>query len=290
MNPVRALHLPAYLGFFSGQFRKMLAYRTRYVTGIVSYLVYVTTYYYLWRAVFSHRAAGAVVAGYTLDQMVTYVAISWIARSAYFNNVDREIAEQVQNGSIAVALSRPVSLQGTVVAGALGEGLFRFCFFTLPIGAVILLLFPVGAPASPLHAAAFLVSCALSQVILTHVNFLVGMCAFPLKNIDGVMRMKHYLIEILSGLLLPVALFPGWLQALSSWLPFQAIAYVPSSLWLGHLRGPAPAGGPLAWLAAEPGQLVARALLVQLGWVALLAVVANLVWRRATRRLVVQGG
>ncbi|MSP16989.1 MAG: daunorubicin ABC transporter permease [Myxococcales bacterium] len=284
MNPVRALHLPAYAGFFSGQFRKMLAYRTRYVTGIISYLVYVTTYYYLWRAVFLHRAPGAQIAGFTLDQIVTYVAISWIARSAYFNNVDRELAEQVQNGSIAVALSRPVSLQGTVVAGALGEGLFRFCFFTLPIGAVIFLLFPVAPPPSLLHAIAFVLSCALSQVILTHVNFLVGMCAFPLKNIDGVMRMKHYLIEILSGLLLPISLFPDWLQALSSWLPFQAIAFVPSSIWLGHARG------GIGWLGDDPTQLIVHGLAVQAAWVAALALLCAFIWRRAARSLSVQGG
>lgn len=284
MNPVRALHLPAYVGFFAGQFHKMLAYRTRYVTGIVSYLVYVTTYYYLWRAVFLNREPGSAIAGFSLDQMVTYVAIGWIARSAYFNNVDRELAELVQNGTIAVALSRPVSLQGTILAGALGEGLFRFCFFTLPIGVVIFLLFPVALPATLLHGAAFVVSCVLSLIVLTHVNFLVGMCAFPLKNIDGVMRAKHYLIEILSGLLLPISLFPGWLQTLSAWLPFQAISFVPSSIWLGTPRG------GIRWLGATPGELIARGLAVQAAWVIALALASAFVWRRATKRLTVQGG
>ncbi len=283
MNPVRALHLPAYAGFFVGQFHKMLAYRTRYVTGIISYLVYVTTYYFLWRAVFSRRAPDDAIAGFSGAQMATYVAIGWIARSFYFNNVDRELAEQVQNGSIAVALSRPVSLQGTIVASTLGEGLFRFLFFTLPISVAIFLLFPVAPPASALHAAAFLLSCVLALAILTQLNFLVGLCAFPLKNIDGVMRAKHYLIELLSGLLIPVAMFPGWLQSLSAWLPFQAISYLPSSLWLGHARAGAE------WLGGD-ATLIGRVLAVQAAWVVTLAAIGAFCWRLAARRLSVQGG
>lgn len=283
MSLVRRLRLQAYLGFFSGQFHKMLAYRTRYVTGIISYLVYVTTYYFLWQAVYSHRPAGASLSGFTAEEMVTYVAIGWIARSLYFNNVDRELAEQVQNGTIAVMMARPVSLQGTVVASALGEGLFRCLFFSVPISVAVAFLFPIAPPASALHAVAFLVSCLLALATLTQLNFLIGLCAFPLKNIDGVMRAKHYLIEILSGLLIPISLFPGWLKALSAWMPFQAISYLPCAIWLGKAGGRAP------WLGEGDG-LVARALLVQAAWVVGLVLCGALGWRAARRRLVVQGG
>jgi ABC-2 type transport system permease protein len=275
--PARAwpwFRVRAYLGFVNGTFHRMLAYRLRYVTGLVSYLIYVTTYYFLWKAVFDHRAPGATVGGYSLADMVTYVAIGWIARSFYFNNVDREISELVQNGQIALALARPVSFQGTILAGAIGEGAFRVAFFTLPISVVIFLLYPVAPPASPLHALAFLASCLLSLVVLTHLNFLVGLTAFPLKNIDGVLRAKHYLLELLSGLLIPVAMFPPALQELSRWLPFQAVAFVPGQIWLGKLAGTG----------------IARGLLLQAAWAGALAAVSAWTWSRASRRLTVQGG
>ena len=121
-----------YLGFVSGTFQKMLAYRLRYYTGIVSYLIYVAINYFIWKAVFADRAPGALIDGYDLAGMTTYVAVGWIARSFYFNNVDREIGDQVQKGEIALALARPVSYQGTVLAGAIGEGTFRFLCFSLP--------------------------------------------------------------------------------------------------------------------------------------------------------------
>ena len=120
------LRVAPYLGFVSGTFQKMLAYRLRYYTGIVSYLIYVAINYFIWKAVFADRAPGDLIDGYDLAGMTTYVAVGWIARSFYFNNVDREIGDQVQKGEIALALARPVSYQGTVLAGAIGEGTFRF--------------------------------------------------------------------------------------------------------------------------------------------------------------------
>jgi len=264
----------AYLGFVQATFHKMLAYRLRYVTGIVSYLVYVTTYYYLWRAAWSALPPGATLRGFTFDEMVTWVAVGWCARSVYFNNVDRELGEQVQSGQIALALSRPVSFQGTVVAGALGEAVFRLLFFNVPISAVIFLLFPVSGPASALHAAAFALSLLLALLVLTHVNFLIGLCAFALKNVDGVMRAKHYLLELLSGLLIPVSMFPAPLKAVSDCLPFAAISQVPTSIWLGRLEGAALRDG----------------LALQTAWAIGLGAASALLWRRAARRLTVQGG
>ncbi len=274
LRPFETPRIGPYLGFFSGTFQKMLAYRLRYFTGWISYLVYVTTYYYLWRAAYAAAPAGGEIRGFTLDEMVTWIAVGWCARSFYFNNVDRELGELVQNGQIALALSRPVSFQGSIVASALGEALFRLLFFNLPISAVVFLLFPVQGPASVLHAAAFALSLLLALLILVHVNFLVGMCAFPLKNIDGVMRAKHYMLELLSGLLIPVSMFPPSLQEVSRFLPFQAISSISTSIWLGRLSGAD------LW----------RGLGVQAAWAAGLAAACALVWRRATRRLTVQGG
>ena len=69
------LHLRAYRGFVTGTFHKMLAYRLRYYTGIVSYLIYVAINYFIWKAVFADRAPGALIDGYDLAGMTTYVAV-----------------------------------------------------------------------------------------------------------------------------------------------------------------------------------------------------------------------
>jgi len=103
---------------------------------------------------------------------------------------------------------------------------------------------------------------------------LLGMIAFWTLETDGLTMLYVLVSSFLSGALVPVSVFPGGLRTLVQWLPFQATTYVPASIYVGGIEG------------AD----ALRAVGVQLGWVVLLGVGAALVWRRAVRRVVVQGG
>ena len=73
---------------------------------------------------------------------------------------------------------------------------------------------------------------------------------------------------------MPIAFFPGWLKAVMEWLPFQAITYLPGSVFTG--RTPlSEAGGVLG---------------LQAIWFAALLIPIWLTWRAARKRLFVQGG
>ena len=84
--------LAAYLEFARVGFVNILAFRLRYYTGIITYLINVSVYYFIWRAVFANSEQ---IVGYNLGQMVTYVSVGWILRSFYWNTIDQEIAYEV---------------------------------------------------------------------------------------------------------------------------------------------------------------------------------------------------
>src|SRR5438105_7169882 len=153
-------------------FLNMLAYRARYYVGVLTYLFNVAVYYFLWRAVFSRSGS---VAGLQLPEMITYVAVGWTIRSFYFNEIDRDLAAQVQEGRLAMNLIRPVNFQSVSIADAAGQSAFRAVLFTLPIGIVVGLLFHVRPPVSALAGALFLISAALSFFLVAAINFAVGL-------------------------------------------------------------------------------------------------------------------
>ena len=74
--------------------------------------------------------------------MITYVAIGWTIRSFYFNDIDRDIAGQVQEGRLAMNLIRPVDFQAAMIADAAGQSAFRAVLFTVPIGVVVAVRLP----------------------------------------------------------------------------------------------------------------------------------------------------
>lgn len=262
-----------YWTFVRTAFLTMLAYRLRYFTGILTYLLLSSVHFFIWQAVYAGRADTELY-GFSLAQMITYISVGWISRSFYFSNIDDEINNLVSSGQISTYLLRPVNFQLMLIARAIGESLFRITFFSTPIAVVLLFLFPILLPAGVGDWLLFCYSTFVGFFILVQFNFLIGLLAFYFKSIDGVMRAKYYLVQLLSGLLLPIEFFPGWAQQILNMLPFKMIASVPLNFYLGKI----PA-------VAVPGVIFG-----QLLWLLLLYLIGRACWQSAFSRLTLQGG
>jgi ABC-2 type transport system permease protein len=266
VSPWRAAASFARIGFLN-----MLAFRARYYVGVLTYLFNVSVYYFIWRAVFR---SGHPVAGLSLEDMVTYVAVGWAIRSFYFNEIDREMGTQVQEGKLAMNLIRPVDFQTVMIADAAGQSAFRAILFTVPIAIVLALLFPLKPPASLAAGLLFLWSAAVAFFRVAAINFLVGLIAIRSKSILGILRAKYLLLELVSGLLIPTTLFPEPLRTLLLASPFPHINFTPAALYLGKATGVA----------------ALRLLALQAGWTLALLLLGHVAWKRSQRRITIQGG
>ncbi len=253
-----------YLDFVRIRFLMMLAYRVNYYSGIVIYAINIGAYYFLWKAIFGEAET---LQGFTVIQMSTYVAVSWMARAFYFNNLDREISNEIVDGSVAIQIIRPYSYLLVKMMQGFGEGLFRLLLFMIPGMIVVSFIFPLELPTDPVQWIVFFVMIWFSFLINTQLNLLTGLGAFFFENNQGIMSMKRIMVDL-------IAFFPGWAISIMNWLPFQAITYLPGSVFTGRIQG------------AD----VWNALLVQVAWTVVLIVPIMLVWRAARRRLFVQGG
>ena len=186
----------------------------------------------------------------------------------------QEMAYEVIEGKIAMDLIKPVSVLWMWFSRAMGESAFRLALLTLPTAIVVMLIFPVQGPASRVDFALFVVAALGSFSLMGALNFMIGTCAIPLKSILALIRAKYWLIELLSGLLIPIAFFPRVLQNILAWLPFEYIAYRPLMIYLGKL----PLKAALLTIAA------------QWCWVAALLLLANLWWDSAVKKITIQGG
>jgi len=243
----------------------------RYYTGIVTYFIYVSVYYFIWKAIYAHSTS---IEGFDFAHLLTYIGVGWIIRSFYFNNIDQDIAYQVIEGRLAMDLIKPVNIQFMYLARAAGESVFRLALLTLPTTILLFLAYPLRPPASLGHAGAFLVSVTFSFLIVAAINFAVGTFALRLHSILGLLRAKFFLLELFSGLLLPISFFPQIFQKMFSLMPFEYISYIPMLIYLGQLNGAS----------------LARAMGVQLFWVVILLALGDALWRWSVRKVTIQGG
>ena len=225
----------------------------------------------IWRAIFANSSH---IEGFDFAQILTYISVGWIIRSFYYNNIDQDLATQVTEGSLVVNLIKPVNVQLLMIARALGESVFRLALLTVPTTVVLFLVYPVRRPASLGHFAAFLVSSILSFFIVAGINFAVGTLAIRLKSILGLLRAKYFLLELFSGLLLPISFFPPIFQKMLAAMPFQYISYIPVLLYLGKISG----------------VKILEQLALQLFWVVAMLALGHVMWRWSSRKITIQGG
>lgn len=253
------------------RFLMMLAYRLDYYTGILIYTINIGAYYFLWNAIYGDKGS---IEGMTSEQMTTYVAIAWMARAFYFNNIDREIAMEIKDGKVAVELLRPYHYLGMKTMSGLGEGIFRFFFFSLPGMVLVTLIFQINIPLNPTTWIYFAISLVFSFVINMQINLLTGVMAFFFYNNSGLIRAKRVIVDLFSGLLIPISFFPLWAQEITKYFPFQGISYIPSMIFTNGF---------------SQSHLIV-ALLQQLIWMFILLIPIQLLWIVAKKKLIIQGG
>ena len=132
-------------------------------------------------------------------------------RAFYFNNLDREIANEIRDGSVAIQFIRPYNYLFVKMMQGLGEGIFRLLLFMAPGLVIVCLIFPVKLPTDPSVWVLYFVMLVFSFLINTQINILTGLFAFFVENNEGMMRMKRVLVDLFSGVVVPISFFPGWL-------------------------------------------------------------------------------
>jgi ABC-2 type transport system permease protein len=263
--------LSAYLELIRMRFLMMLAYRVNYYSGILVYALNIGSYYFVWKAIFGTQET---IGGLTLTQMTTYIVISWMGRAFYFNNLDREIASEIRDGSVAIQFIRPYNYVIVKIMQGFGEGLFRLLLFMIPGLVVASILFPVELPTDPSRWLIYMVMLFFSFLINSQINIITGLSAFFLENNEGLMRMKRVAVDLFSGLIIPISLFPGWSAKVLQFLPFQAITYLPGSVFTGRVTG----------------SDIYFVLGIQVAWFVGLIILIYFFWFKARTRLFVQGG
>jgi ABC-2 type transport system permease protein len=260
-----------YLEVIRIRFLMMLAYRVNYYSGIIIYSLNIGVYYFLWMAIYGNKGT---LQGMTVMQMATYIAVSWMSRAFYFNNLDREIAQEIRDGTVAVQLIRPYHYLLVKAFQGLGEGLFRLFLFSVPGMIVVSFIFPIDLPGVSPVWAKFALSLLLGFIVNVEVNLLTGVLAFFILNNQGLIWAKRVIVDLLSGLTIPIVFYPDWMQKVLEFLPFQAISYLPSTVLVKGLAG----------------SDFVHAILIQAVWCVLLWIPIQLIWLKARKTLIVQGG
>jgi ABC-2 type transport system permease protein len=246
--------------------QRVMAVPSGFVVSLGLYLFVTSVLSSLWRV--ATVTNGGAIVGYSAAALTWYVAASEAATISLNSRLIEETGDDIASGAVAVELLRPASVLGVRVASELGRALPRLAACAL--AGVAYSCLAVGAP--PRLSAAVLAAPSLVLAITCNLvaQHAFAAISFWIRDSRSTWFIYQKVVFVVGGMLLPLEVLPDSMASVAKVLPFMAMAYAPARLASGHLE---------PWL-----------LLVQLWWLAVICVLAVVVFARGERRLQVVGG
>ena len=252
-------------------YRRYAAYPGASFAGVFTNTFFGFLQAYILLAVFRHRST---IGAYDSVDAVTYV---WLAQGMLMTIYLWgwwEVALRVRSGDVATDLQRPVDFQLLWLAQDLGRAAYHALYRGVPPFVFGALVFEVLLPGDVLIWVAFVASVFLAVCASFAFRFLVNLTAFWLLDYRGVGVLGMIASTFFSGMIIPIAFFPEWLEVLAWALPFAAMIQAPVEVFLGHAEGLTLVG----------------LLALQAAWALVLLAAGRAVFAAGTRKLVLQGG
>ncbi len=155
------------------------------------------------------------------DQLLWYIAFNeWVLVS--FPDIQDDIESDLRSGRFGYLLPRPISYLGSIFAEGMGKlsanllvlGIVTFGFTWFKVGFV-----PLAAP----EFLALSLIGVFAGVVGTLFLMLIGISAFWIGQIAPFESAWEKLLLTLGGLMLPLTIYPDWLQTVAKFTPFPMI-------------------------------------------------------------------
>ncbi len=246
-----------------------VAYRAEFLVWLLS-----TNMPLVMLALWSAVARDGPVGRYTQADFAAYYLAALVVRLMTGAWVVWELNFEIRQGTLAFRLLRPVHPLVAYAAENVAAMPVRLAV-SLPVALVALaLLGSHHVTRDPVLLALFPVTVFAAWLITYLAMAAVGCLAFWFESASSLFDVWLGLFGIFSGYLVPLELYPRWVNEASYWLPFRYMLSFPVELVTGGLTR----GQAFAQLAA------------QWGFVVLLLAAAAGMWRLGTRRFAASGG
>lgn len=273
-------HGKACLSIFRIRLTQGVQYRLSALSGAAVSIFYalieitVTRVFFLYGA---NAGLSGVGNGMSLPQAAGYIWLGQFLAIIMMQGVDKEILQKIDSGDVGLELCRPLGLYGHWFAKSAAGSLAPLLFRGVPVllaGFLAPAPYRLGLPASLPDLFCAGITSVTAVLLITAFTTLVAAIRLNVNWGDGPMSMLLLLSQLLSGVYLPLKLWPDFMQKALTLQPFAGYADLPLRFYLGLLP-PADAG---------------RVLLLQGFWIIVFLFAGRTLMKRRLRGIIVQGG
>lgn len=252
-----------------------LVYRMNALTWVAYAMLPSLAFMLVWLARYD-AAPNQKLGGFNLGEMMAYYLVVTLLSVAITPHPEWWVAQEIRDGKITPFIVRPIGFWGYLLAR---EGSYQVIktAMSLPAFALVAVGFRayIAWPApSAAQAGVFVVASAGAFLLLMQIKYLLGLSAFWLAEVGGLLEIWNILLAVFAGRLLPLDLLPAWMRQIGAWLPFHLLYDFPMRVLLGRI---------------QPGE-IALNFALQAAWAIALGVLVRQAWQRGLLAYEAYGG
>lgn len=243
-----------------------LAWRADTVFNMIFTVTKILFAYLLWGIIFQKKE---MVGQFTFHGMLSYYVISaFLSQLEMSGTVSEEIHNRIRNGTFSKYMVLPIGIERYFLAMEAGMVLY-YVSFDLVAALIWTFLFRIhftftGNPWVVLCAVIMIV---LGMLFMVQLNYFLGLLTLKYQGIGAFLMIKNNLVSLVTGSIVPLALFPETAVTIMRMLPFYYVAYLPSMLLTGLCQEEA-----------------LRGVAVILCWCLVMQLFINIVWKKYIRK------
>lgn len=263
--------------FYNNKMSKLLAYTKiqilvclrykfqAFIWAITDLLPIIVMFFYWLRAFESTN----LVAGRSKEEIVSYYIISGLVTSFLITHPEFELSQAINRGKISNYLIRPMSYFSLTFVGEIAYKLVKLIvsapFYSLFVICVIefwqvnLRLF--------LNFQTIIIL-ILSFIMIVLIKYSIGLLAFFFTEIGWVIALDDLMTYFISGVWIPLFLFPNWFLNILNYLPFKYYIFIPIESLLGNLT------------ITQQFTHIA----IQILWILIFIIINSLLWKQGVKK------
>lgn len=260
-----------YIDYILIGIKEHTAYPSAIWAKFLSKILYLYLQLSIWNALFLSNSRTNLLLNQ--EDTLKYIVVATIISSFIECNTIEWLNAQIQTGNIVTELIRPTDFRKMVFSRHLGDTIVKIAFCCVPLSIIAMVIMPTHI----LFRTQILWG-ILSVMLAYYIQFLysliIGLLAFWLIVTWPLNMLLGAVYKLLSGVWIPVTMFPDILSKINQFLPFRAIYAIPVTIMTQQLEA----------------QAIAEAIITQVIWILLLYFITEVIWIIGKRKLIVQGG
>lgn len=262
-----------YFSIFRIELRQLTAYTWDFVLSNITIVLFFYVLLQVWKITVSPESVASNPGeSFTWEQLIWFLAAGQTLYFAVQTEAQLDIEHDVISGNIVITLARPYDYLLARFAVVMANSVLSFAV-AFPAAFIVAWIASGTVAVTPLGVLVFILAFILRSLLFFALQAIAGLATFWIEKATAFVWIIGLLILIFGGGAVPIGFWPAWAQRMVEWTPFPTMMYYPAKLFV-H---PEPA-------------LILAALVRGVIWLAILGGIALLIYRRAIRRLDVNGG